>query len=134
MKLINCSECGRVCIENPARICPECIREEELAEEKVAEFLREAKSASLDEIHEATGVKHKIILRMLRSGRIFSDAIISYPCETCGAPITEGRVCDDCSKNIIGQVKTEEWQPQKQVESRKRDERMYITEMIKKNK
>lgn len=132
MNLINCSECGNLCVENPSRLCPACIRLEEEAEDKVAGFLRGTRTASLEEIHKATGVKHKVILRMLKHGRIFSDAIISYPCETCGAPITEGRVCDRCSKNIVGQLKPEEWKPTKQPESYRKDERMYTQELYKK--
>jgi hypothetical protein len=133
MNLINCTECGSVCVENPARLCQTCIRAEEEAEDKVAAFLRGASRASLEEIHQATGVKHKVILRMLKRGRIFSDAIVSYPCETCGVPITEGRVCDRCSKNIVNQLKQpEEWKPAKQAESVRKDERMYTQELYRK--
>lgn len=129
MNLINCAECGNLCVETPARLCQECIRLEDEAEDKVARYLRGASRASLEEIHQATGVKHKVILRMLKRGRIFTDAIITYPCETCGVPITEGRVCDRCSQNIVGQLKTEEWKAPKQAESTRRDERMYTKDL-----
>jgi hypothetical protein len=133
MKLVNCSECGNLCVENPSNLCANCLRAEEEAEDKVAEYLRNAEKASLEDIHQATGVKHKVILRMLKRGRIFSDAIITYPCETCGAPITEGRVCSDCNKNIVGQLKpTEEWRPKERQESVRRDERMYTRDILRK--
>ncbi|MDR7866325.1 MAG: flagellar protein [Sporomusaceae bacterium] len=130
MNLTNCIECGGLCVENPSKLCNNCIRAEEEAEDKVAEYLRNADRATLDDINKATGVKHKIILRMLKRGRIFSDAIISYPCETCGAPINEGRVCTSCSKNIVGQVKHEEWKPEKRPESTRKDEKMYTKDII----
>lgn len=131
MKLINCGECGNVCVENPSRLCPQCVRDEEEAEDRVAEYLRNASRASLEDIHRATGVKHKVILRMLKRGRIVSDAIITYPCETCGAPISGGRVCDACSKNIVGQLKQpEEWKPEKRQESVRKDEKMYTRDLI----
>lgn len=129
MKLANCTECGTVYVENPARMCSKCIQEEELAEDAVAEYLRETKKASLDDIHKATGVKHKVILRMIQRGRVFSGAI-SYPCETCGSPITEGRVCNACNKNITGQLKPEEWQAPKKQDPGKKDERMYIKDLL----
>ncbi len=130
MNLTNCIECGGLCVENPSKLCNNCIRAEEEAEDKVAEYLRNTNKATLDDIHKATGVKHKVILRMLKRGRIFSDAIISYPCETCGAPINEGRVCTSCSKNIVGQVKHEEWKPEKRPESTRKDEKMYTKDII----
>lgn len=132
MSLRNCIECGAICVENPTNLCPACLKAEEEAEDKVAAFLRDIRQASLEEIHKATGVKHKIILRMLKRGRIFSDAVVSYPCETCGAPITEGRVCDDCSQNIIGQIKTPEWHSSpKATRESSRNERLYIKDLIR---
>lgn len=131
MKLANCTECGNVCVENPTRMCPNCIREEEMAEDIVAEFLRDVKKASVEDIHKATGIKHKVILRMLQRGRIFSGEI-SYPCETCGAAITEGRVCNACNRNISSQLSkpAEDWQAPKKQETAKKDERMYIKDLL----
>lgn len=134
MNLKNCSECGNLYVENPSGLCPNCLREEDKAEDIVAEFLRNTKQASLEEIHEATGIKTKVILRMLKRGRITSDTQISYPCTTCGAPIFEGRLCDRCAKNITDQIKpkTEDWQPPKKEEQATKDDRMYIKDFFKK--
>ena len=107
MGLGNCPECGKLYVENAARVCPECYRRQEEDSEKVVEYLRDVDKATLEEIHQATGVKHKIILRLLHSGRIMGSAI-SYPCETCGTLIDTGRLCDKCSKNILDQIKTDE--------------------------
>lgn len=131
MKLINCIECGNLCVESPLKLCQDCMRAETEAEDRVAEYLRSTRKASLEDIHQATGVKHRTILRMIKRGRIFSDTIVSYPCETCGAPITEGRVCDDCSKNIISQLKPEPAKLAPQPEARK-DERMYTKDFLHK--
>ena len=132
MSLMNCKDCGNIMVENPSGLCPECLRLDVEAEDKVAEFLRETAKASIDEISQATGVKAKIILRMIKRGRITSDVTISYPCDTCGAPITEGRVCEACAHNITKQLKPEEWQaPQKQAQGKKED-RMYINDMLNK--
>ena len=130
MNLKNCIECGNIMVENPSGLCPNCIRDEEEAEDKVAEFLRDTRRASAEEIAKGTGVKLKIILRMLKRGRITSDAQISYPCETCGAQIAEGRVCDQCAKGINDQIKKEPWQAPKQAEAPKKDERMYIKDLL----
>lgn len=107
MGLANCPECGKVYVENAAKVCPDCYRKQEEDAERVMEYLRDVAKATLEEIHEATGVKHKIILRLLRSGRIMGS-IISYPCETCGTLIEEGRLCTQCSKNILEQIMIDE--------------------------
>ncbi len=132
MKLANCTECGNVCVENPRNLCPKCMQEEEEAEDVVAEYLRDAKKASIDDIHTATGVKHKVILRMIQRGRVFSEGAISYPCETCGSPITEGRVCGDCTHSITSQLKTktEGWQAPRKQEHVKKDAQMYIKDLL----
>ncbi len=103
-QLSNCPECGKLYVENLMKLCPECQKIELEAEDKVAQFLRDTKKSSIREIAEATGVKEKIILRMINRGRIIGDCQISYACETCGATITEGRVCAKCSKNIVDQL------------------------------
>ena len=107
MGLANCPECGKLYVENAARVCPECYRRQEDDVETVMEYLRDTDKATLEEIHKATGVKHKIILRLLHSGRIMGSNI-SYPCETCGTLISTGRLCDKCSRNILEQIKVDE--------------------------
>ena len=92
-------------MQNPAGLCPDCYRLEEENEEKVAAFLREHRRASIPEVHDATGVLEKTILKMLKSGRISGDIEVAYPCESCGKLITEGRVCGECSRRVLDQIK-----------------------------
>jgi len=133
MNLANCIECGAVMVDNPTKLCPNCIREEELAEDKVSEYLRENnRKASLDEIAKETGVKVKVIFRMLKRGRLESSGVeISYPCETCGAPIFEGRLCDNCSQSIAKQIKHDDWQAPEKREAAKKDEKMYTKDLFR---
>lgn len=135
MGLKNCPECGRLCIENPSGMCPACYEQVEHDELKVVDFLRDTQKASLREIHEATGVKESIIMRMLKRGRVFSDFEVTYPCESCGASISEGRLCAKCSKSILDQVRPmaeQGWRPPEVKESRKSHERMYSSGFDKK--
>lgn len=93
-------------MENPSGLCPACYAEEEVYEHKIGEYLRDFGKASIEDIHKATGVKEKIILRMIKSGRLFVDGIntINYPCDMCGDPIIEGRLCSKCSSGFAKQV------------------------------
>jgi len=104
MGLKNCSECGKIYVENPSKLCPECYVQEEEHEHIIGEYLREKGKATLEEIHEATGVKEKIIVRMLKSGRLFSNGLIGYPCEMCRVPIYDGRLCTSCASGLTKQV------------------------------
>ncbi|MCX7780174.1 MAG: flagellar protein [Negativicutes bacterium] len=128
MSLKNCPECGKVYLDNPAEMCPDCYRREEEDADKVAEFLREHPRSHIDEVHQATGVKHKIILRMIRKGRIVGDVNIVYPCESCGRPIAEGRVCEECGRKILSQIKpAEKPAPEKREDQAKKNSGMFTT-------
>ena len=107
MGLANCKECGKLFMQNPAGVCPDCYRLEQDQEELVAKYLRDHRKASITEVNEATGVPEKIILKMVKKGRITGDISLDYPCESCGKPIQEGRVCRECSQNVLSQVKPE---------------------------
>lgn len=129
MSLRNCPECGKVYLENPANLCLECYAKEQQDADKVADFLRDHPRSHINDIHEATGVKHKVILRMLKKGRITGD--ISYPCESCGKTIMEGRLCSDCSGNILGQMRSAEAKttdtPVRSEEPKKKNTGMFTT-------
>ena len=105
MSIKNCLECGKLCIENPSKLCPDCYSQEEEHERAVGEFLRDTGIATIEEIHQATGVKERIIVRMLESGRLFSDGLVGYPCEMCRIPIYEGRLCASCGSGLAQQVR-----------------------------
>lgn len=105
MGLANCRECGKLYVQNPAGLCPDCYRIEEENEEIVAKYLRDNRRASITQVHEATGVAEKTILKMIKKGRITGDIQVEYPCETCGRPILEGRVCAECGRRVLEQVK-----------------------------
>ncbi|WP_378950678.1 flagellar protein [Pelosinus sp. sgz500959] len=134
MAIKNCLECGKLCIENPSKLCPECYAQEEIHEHAVGEFLRETGKATIEEIHAATGVKEKIIVRMLKSGRLFSDGMIGYPCEMCRKPIYEGRLCGSCGSGLAEQVRkvNENRAFEERNEHQRTGLRMYTNDEIKK--
>ena len=107
MGLANCKECGKLFVQNPAGICPDCYRMIEEQETKVAAYLRDNQRASITEVHEATGVSEKVILKMIKKGRIVGGVTMEYPCESCGKPIAEGRVCAECGRRVLNQLKTD---------------------------
>ena len=104
-KLKNCSECGKVYMEVGQGMCPDCVLKEQESEQVVYAFVRDHDKCSIKEIVDGTGVKEKVVFRMLKAGRFIASGLeISYPCQGCGAPITTGKLCSKCSKDIINQA------------------------------
>ena len=116
-------------MENPSKLCPECYAQEEVYERTIGEYLRKKGRATVEEIHIDTEVDEKIIIRMLKSGRLFSDGMIGYPCEMCREPIYAGRLCTDCSNGLTKQVKksNEDRKINEQIDQQNKGIRMYTT-------
>ena len=134
MGIRNCIECGKLCMENPSKLCPECYSQEELHEYAIGAYLRENGRATLEKIHQATGVSEKIIMRMLKSGRLFNEGLIGYPCEMCREPIYEGRLCADCSSGLVKQIHDSngDREIEQRIEQQRTGVRMYSEDRIKK--
>ena len=79
----------------------------------------------MEEIHRETGVKVRTILRMMKKGRFLNYGDIAYKCESCDNLITEGRVCDECGRNILKQVDEVNEKRRKEEEKKRSGERMY---------
>ena len=101
MEVINCPNCGKIFVKTGVRLCPDCLDLENEQEHKVTEYVRDNRQATVKQIVDATGVPEKIIMRMVKDGRFKeSDLPIKFPCENCGAMITQGRFCRMCSEEM----------------------------------
>lgn len=105
MVLRNCNRCGKLFEAVSARmtICPECEQADELDFEKVKEFIAEHPTANVIEVTKGTGVARKRIYEWIRSGRLNAGGFHSHltvECESCGAPISSGRLCKECSARL----------------------------------
>lgn len=104
-KLKNCSGCGRLYMEVGQGMCSDCYRKEQEDEQVVYSYVRDHDKCSIKQIIDDTGVKERIILRMLKQGRFIATGVeITYPCQSCGEPITTGKLCPKCSKDLINQA------------------------------
>ena len=113
--LKNCPRCGALFMDMGRKICDKCYEQELKDEETAAEYVREHPDARAKEIAEATGVREKLIVKMIREGRFISTSGVEiyYGCERCGKPIKRGRFCDACNKSIITEVKHQQLQQQR---------------------
>lgn len=102
VNLGNCPRCGRLFANNFRDICPSCIKGIEEEYEKCLKYLREEKTATIQEVHEATGVSIRQITKFIKEGRISvaNNPNMMYPCEVCGVLIREGNMCDSCRTRL----------------------------------
>ncbi|WP_217588507.1 TIGR03826 family flagellar region protein [Lentibacillus saliphilus] len=107
-ELANCARCDAVFVKTIRDICPDCYKEEERAFEVVYQFLRQRKNreATLPEIVDATGVEEELIIKFVKEKRLRTTEFpkLAYPCETCGADIATGRLCEECSNELKDQL------------------------------
>ncbi|MCA1293999.1 flagellar protein [Paenibacillus sp. alder61] len=94
----NCPRCGRLFAKNFKDICPVCIKDIEKEYEKCLEYLRQEKTATIQEVSDATEVSVRQITKFIKEGRISiaNNPNMMYPCEVCGVLIREGNMCDGC--------------------------------------
>lgn len=84
-------------------VCPRCRQVEEEMFQKVKDYLRENKGASMREVSEETEVPVSLIESFLRQGRleVSPDSPIALTCEICGAQISTGRYCAHCKGQLM---------------------------------
>lgn len=100
----NCPICGKLYTKNPFNMCIMCYQEEEKNEQIIAGYVREHPNTSLMKIHQDTGIKESTILRMIKAGRFIGIGVITYSCERCGAPIVQGRFCQECNEKFLEEI------------------------------
>ena len=102
MNVRNCRKCGKMFnyVAGPP-VCPSCKEALEKKFEEVKAFIRENKSAKINEIAQNCDVEQRQIEQWIREERLIfaTDSPVKIYCETCGAPIFTGRYCEKCKKN-----------------------------------
>lgn len=110
MGLANCSRCGRVYSSVPGGrdICPACIKEEDDHYLKIFHYLSTRPSATAQEISQATEIDLKEIHRFVRENRLrLVQSDTGLICESCGIPISQGKICEKCAKKLADEIKTD---------------------------
>lgn len=107
MNVRNCRKCGKIFnyVSGP-HICPSCREALEEVFQRVKEYIREHNGASINEVAENCEVEVSQIQQWLREERLelAPGSAITLECETCGAPITCGRYCEKCRKDLASDL------------------------------
>lgn len=100
-KVKNCPVCGKLFADYGTGMCMDCVDKQQEMEKKAVDYVREHPKAKIMEIVEETGVSEAIIKKLIREGRFEQVGVkVTYPCEKCGAPIMNGKICQQCSEKI----------------------------------
>ena len=140
LNLKNCPRCGKLFAKKgPHKLCPVCRKEEESQFEKVKEYLWDNPNASIEEVHDETGVEKDLIMKFVREGRLIAEGIdvdILLECERCGASIKEGRFCQDCQQELMDGLDPDKKKKKKkkQKKENKSDDKMFLADRVKKRK
>jgi flagellar operon protein (TIGR03826 family) len=101
-RLSNCPKCGKLFIR-VREICDDCYEKQEEDYQKVSSYLWDHPGCNIQELSNATGVSVSQIRQFILANRIIISQFknLSYPCDTCGKMIKEGKTCPSCLKKII---------------------------------
>ena len=135
MKLVNCSECGRVFSSSGSSICPDCRRKEEEEFELVKDYLWDNPNSTVEEVAEETGVDRDRIIKFMKENRLESEGLVikhSLECKRCGKEISSGIFCSSCRNKMVNELnqKDEEEKPK----AEKKKEQMFLKDRFKRNK
>ncbi|MGN1147943.1 MAG: flagellar protein [Lachnospiraceae bacterium] len=108
MNVRNCRKCGRIFnyVMGP-HICPACREALEADFQRVKEYVREHKGATITEVAEECNVEIQQIHQWLREERLelTEGSSIVLQCESCGALIKSGRYCEKCKRELTTGLK-----------------------------
>ena len=95
-----CKRCGKLFnYVTGDKLCPICKEEMEEKFQEVRKYIQEHKGASMTEVAEECDVQSTWIQKWLREERLelTEGSAITIDCESCGAPIRSGRLCNSCA-------------------------------------
>lgn len=103
MNVRNCRKCGKIFnyVVGP-HICPSCRDALEAEFQKVKVYIRENKGATISQVSEECDVDIDQIHQWLREERLelAEGSAITLTCENCGVPISCGRFCEKCKREV----------------------------------
>ncbi|MTI59255.1 MAG: flagellar protein [Firmicutes bacterium] len=141
LNLKNCPRCGKLFAKKgDSDLCPICADGEEEDFQKVKEFLWDNPNATIEVVHEKTGVSRERIIHFIREDRLIAEGLdveLLIECERCGELISHGRFCEKCQQELVSGFRTGKKTKRKKEPDQNDTEntRMYLFDRInRKNK
>jgi hypothetical protein len=105
--VVQCKICRRPFQGAGGKICGECFDQIERDLTIVRDYLENnARDRTIKGIVDSTGVSRKIVLHLLREGRISVDDPSggALRCGLCGKPIATGKFCEVCKNKFVEKI------------------------------
>ncbi len=129
MDVRNCPRCGSIFLYCGFRLCENCKKIEDEEFETVKAYLKDNPGTTVEKVAADTGVSRQQILFFIRSGRLSEEAKSLSGnvlfCERCEKPISQGKLCLTCQKELTqtflkAQTKSKEQKVQKDTGTNKK--------------
>ncbi|CAG7641859.1 flagellar protein [Paenibacillus allorhizosphaerae] len=106
LKVSNCPQCGKVYQNNLRNLCQECIRSYDGKLNDCLTHLRFNRKATTEQLAGAAGVSPQDIHIFIKDNRLplISYPHITYPCNSCSAPIRQHHLCGDCRIRLVSEI------------------------------
>lgn len=135
MDLRNCPRCGKLfAYDGTHKLCPVCRNDEEEDFQKVKDYLWDNPHATIEKVHEETGVERETIIKFIKDNRLIAEGIeldFLLECERCGAPISHGRYCEKCRQKLLEGFSMD--YPEEQIRKKERTkDKMFVVDRIRK--
>ncbi|MFC3771704.1 flagellar protein [Paenibacillus sp. GCM10012303] len=94
----HCPNCGSVYRKNFRNICSDCSAAQDTYLSRCLDYLWKYPDAATEEVSRMAEVPLASLHSFIKEGRISRFyRKLTYPCECCGAPVRERRLCGSCS-------------------------------------
>lgn len=95
MNIRTCRHCGKMYTFIRSPFCGDCLEIIDQQYQLVRDYLEDHPKAPIAEVTRETGVSERIVLHLLREGRLSFETQILH-CERCKVQIDSGRFCPRC--------------------------------------
>jgi len=98
-----CKICGKMFEYKVSLMCPTCLLQMDKDFLVCRDYLDKHKNSTIKEMSEKTEVSEKIILSLMKEGRLMIQGDAEFVCRKCGQAISSGKYCDHC----LGEMKSD---------------------------
>jgi hypothetical protein len=105
LEIKNCKQCGKIYLYNGSSLCKDCMDEMEQYFAKIRDYLYRYPDSDVDTIANETGIDTKLILQLIRDGRLQFGGRSRLTCRACGDTIETGYYCVKCQQEISKKLK-----------------------------
>lgn len=127
LRVDHCPGCGRIYQINLRQLCANCAAAEDALMTLMEKELRSNRKLTTEELAERVSERPEKIRAWIRRGKL---KVYDYPnladaCDLCQAPIRKGKLCQNCSARIRGEVQ-QAYEQDRLMQERKRRENSYL--------